>query len=126
MQTDAQECTKMRMGKNPTTFGKKPHSTQFVGEDAFGSFKGATVKVVDLSKPVERADELVAGGEVVDCTIVRLFGGRLVVGVVLLESIRTPVKVGCALGVPLFDELSSHSAESANLPSTALTPHAHT
>ena len=27
MHTDAQECTKMRMGKNPTTFGKKPHST---------------------------------------------------------------------------------------------------
>ena len=26
MHTDAQECTKMRMGKNPTTFGKKPHS----------------------------------------------------------------------------------------------------
>ena len=98
----------------------------FVGEDAFGSFKGATIKVVDLSKPVERADKLVAGSEVVNRTVVRLFGGRLVVGVVLLESIRTPVKVGCALGVSLFDELSSHSAESADLPSTALTSHANT
>ena len=26
MHTDAQECTKMRMGKNNTTFGKKQHS----------------------------------------------------------------------------------------------------
>ena len=28
MHTDAQECSKMRMGKNPTTFGKKPHRTR--------------------------------------------------------------------------------------------------
>ena len=27
MHTDAQECTKMRMGKNNTTFGKKQHHT---------------------------------------------------------------------------------------------------
>ena len=28
MHTDAQECTKMRMGKNNTTFGKKQHHTR--------------------------------------------------------------------------------------------------
>ena len=34
MHTDAQECTKMRMGKNPTTFGKKPHSIHAEPEPA--------------------------------------------------------------------------------------------
>ena len=35
MYTDAQECFKMRMGKNPTTFGKKPHSILRISSPTF-------------------------------------------------------------------------------------------
>ena len=41
MYTDAQECFKMRMGKNPTTFGKKPHS---IREDAASAAGSATIR----------------------------------------------------------------------------------
>ena len=41
-----------------------------VSEEALGAYESTFVEVVDLGESVERADEFVLGGEVMNCTVV--------------------------------------------------------